>query len=167
MFDLTQERLRELLDYDPATGDFHWRIKTGNRRAGTLARTTDADGYQIISIQGKKLRAHRLAYLYMNGQFPDRGMDHINANKLDNSWSNLRLASAQGNQANKPLMRNNTTGHKGVFRCSKFKRTGRWRAQIVVNGVARHIGQYATKEAAAEAYARAAELHFGEFARVA
>ena len=97
---LTVERLRELLSYDPATGKFLWRVGRQCMRAGAVAGATEVQGYRVIKIDGKIYKAHRLAWLYVTGEWPPEEIDHKNTDPQDNVWSNLRLATHSQNQAN-------------------------------------------------------------------
>jgi HNH endonuclease len=124
---LTHARLKELLSYDPKTGIFTWNIERGLVRPGTTAGTTDHEGYVQIHLEGKKYRAHRLAYFYMTQEWPPHWMDHINRNRSDNRWVNLRPVTERLNYYNTSDYRNNTSGVKGVH---WNKRISRWVAKI-------------------------------------
>lgn len=165
---MTQDYLRSILVYDPDSGDWEWkfrpnRIRGWNERyAGKPAGTISPYGYNVITIDARIYQAHRLAFLYMIGRMPNADVDHINRNRLDNRWSNLREATRAENHANKGLTKRNKSGFKGV---SWSKSQRKWAAQICRNRRNRYIGFYDTKEAAAKAYAEAAEETFGPFAR--
>lgn len=151
---LSQARLKELLHYDSATGVFRHRITS---RHGQIPPWSEAGnvhtlGYVIIGIDGAKLRAHRLAWLYMTGQEPSHDIDHVNGVKSDNRWSNLREATTKQNAENTPLRSDNSTGFRGVtFEPKK----GLYRARIRHNGKLINLGRFKIAEQAAEA-ARAA-----------
>jgi len=155
---LTAERLRELLHYDPETGEFTWRANRGGGvKAGDIAGTiSTSKGYRNIWIGGN-YKAHRLAWLYVHGVWPEAQIDHINQNKADNRMENLRLVTHAENMQNRPCQRNNVSGFKGVAPC---RRTGRWQALICSNNKQIHLGLFATPEMAHAAYcAAAARLH--------
>src|SRR5215813_12141516 len=103
---LTHERLKELLSYDPKTGLFIWNSR------GAVAGTTDQEGYIQIHLDGKKYRAHRLAYLYMTGEMPTQILDHINRVRSDNRWGNLRPVTDRFNYYNCSDYSNNKSGVK-------------------------------------------------------
>lgn len=157
---LTAERLRELLSYDCDTGEFRWRKSTTNSvRVGAAAGRSGPKGYRLIKIDCRTWLAHRLAWLYVHGRWPASQIDHINGDKADNRLANLREATAAENQHNKfrAQANNRTSGLLGVC---WHKRDRRWVAQIKVGGKVRHIGLFATPEAAHDAYLKAkAELH--------
>jgi hypothetical protein len=164
---ITAERLRELLDYDPETGVFTWRTsRSRNAKAGEEAGYNQIAHtgrlYRVIKIDGKSMKAHRLAWLHVHGIIPSGDLDHIDGNGLNNSLSNLRQASRAQNGANRGLNANNTSGAKGVLRSAN-----KWRARIVVSGKLKHLGYFRSSADAAEAYAQAAKKYFGEFARTA
>lgn len=98
---ITQERLHELLDYDPLTGLFCWRSASGNRKTGWFGGSVNKAGYLRIFIDGKLQYAHRLAWLYIHGRFPIDQVDHINLVKSDNRIINLREVTCKQNQENK------------------------------------------------------------------
>lgn len=154
---------RDLLTYNPETGEFRWKVMLGRARVGALAGTVGKRGYRYIRVDGRRFMAHRLAFLFMTGAMPDSDVDHRNCNRADNRWINLRLATSTQNKANTGRRQNNTSGLKGV---SWHRGAGRWLAQISVRGQYFYLGLHATKEAAAAAYDTAAIEHFGEFARV-
>jgi hypothetical protein len=159
---LTAERLRELLAYDPETGVFTRRVQAarGRGRAGDVAGWVEPDGYVRIRLDGRKCRAHRLAWLYMTGKWPNDQIDHINGRTGDNRWVNLRAATHSENQCNRPLQLNNSTGYKGVY-----PYRGAWRARIKKGGRFIHIGTFATAEAAHVARSSVLAEHHGDFAR--
>ena len=104
--DLTAERLRELLHYDPETGVFTWKIRTSNRvKVGSIAGVIDPNGYIRIRLDGRLHQAHRLAWLYMAGQWPAIHIDHINGEKAYNRWCNLREATHAQNMQNYELFK--------------------------------------------------------------
>lgn len=164
---LTLEALRERLHYNPETGIFTW-LSSPSKKAITLigkpAGTSRRDEYVVIGIDGRDYRAHRLAWLYVYGEWPAGRIDHINLNRSDNRMANLRLCTHSQNLANTRARRTNSSGYKGVYFHTGAKR---WQAKIKVNYRTKHLGFFDTREEAAEAYRKGAELYFGEFARAA
>lgn len=156
--DLTAERLRELLHYDPETGVFTWKTKPGRRiRLGAQAGSA-AQGYLEIGVCGGRYRAHRLAWLYVYGVWPKHDIDHIDGNRANNAIANLRDVTRAVNIQNmrrpKP---GNKSGYLGVAPCSS-----RWSAQVHVAGKKRHLGVFDTPELAHAAYVEAKRrLHEG------
>lgn len=162
--DLTADRLKELLHYDPVTGVFIRKMTTNNNGAmiGDLAGSVDKDGYLRIGIDGFGYPAHRLAWLYMTGSFPEGDVDHENGRRTDNRFKNLRAASRNQNNMNQKRRADNRTGFKGVGLHS----SGLYRARIKIPGKkARTIGYFKTPIEAHEAYIAAANQHFQHFAR--
>ena len=160
---LTQERLKELLDYDPLTGVFRWRVyRARGARPGSIAGTPNDNGYILIGIDGVVRRAHRLAWLYINGKQPTGLIDHVNGDKTDNRIANLRLATKSTNGANSKTRCDSSIGLKGVYR-----NRARYSARISCNGTRYRLGTYDTPELAHAAYCAAARRYFGEFARAA
>lgn len=158
MVDVSFERLRELLDYDPETGVFVWRqapsrkIRIGSA-AGSLSKHL---GYWMIGIDKIPRYAHHLAFLWMTGGWPAFGVDHRDGDRTNNRWANLRLANQSQNLQNAPHWGHNTSGHIGVGQ----RDYGAWRATITIDGQYHHIGTYSTFEAARDAYLTAkAKLH--------
>lgn len=151
--------VRERLNYNPDTGVFIW--KTGNR-AGLLAGSLTAKGYRLIVLTGReKYYAHRLAWLYVHGVWPDcEETDHVNGNRDDNRIANLRMATRSQNKANSRAHRDSRTGLKGA---TYNKLTGRYQAQIY-HGRQFHLGCFDTAAEAHAAYVSAARDIFDAFA---
>jgi hypothetical protein len=167
--------LRDCLCYDRDTGEFRWLSRPekhfasqraarawNSKYAGTRAGTIGPDRRVSIHLSHRLLKAHRLAWLFETGRWPDQQIDHINGNPGDNRIENLREATNTQNQYNRGANKNNTSGHKGV--CWDKPR-GKWRAQIVLDRKSVFLGHYETAEAAGEAYRRAAEKAHGAFAQ--
>lgn len=158
---LTQHRLFEVLTYSPEDGTFLWKLRSGTgirkRISGQPAGTFDGMGYARIGIDGKDYRCHRLAFLWMLGRFPDAQVDHLNGNRSDNRWINLREATASINRHNQRATRNSACGLLGVSMLRK-----RFRARIKVAGRTTQIGVFGTAEEAHLAYMAAKRrLHAG------
>jgi hypothetical protein len=162
---LSADRLRSLLSYDPLTGIFRWLVARRNWvTPGEQAGYTALNGYVSLQLCGTRYAAHRLAWLYMTGEWPRGQLDHVNANRSDNRWGNLREADGSQNQANRRRAINNTSGFKGV---SQRVDDAKWVAQIKVRGRSIYLGRYETPREAHDAYRTAAVEHWGAFARVA
>lgn len=156
------ERLREVLSYNSETGEFRWLIRCGRQAAGKQAGCLCRDGYVRLSVDGTLMNAQRIAWVMHHGIWPAGDIDHADMNRADNRISNLRLASRSENMANSFKRSTNKSGHKGVSWCSF---TGKWVAQITLDGRNRKIGRFSDKEMAAQAYARVAAETWGQFSR--
>ncbi len=156
---ITQERLKELFDYDPETGLFT-RLKISSKHTnkkygvGTVANYIGGDGYILIRLGRGQYLAHRLAFLYMTGSIPNEA-DHINRNRSDNRWDNLRAVSRNENMRNKSEYKNNTTGCTGVNKVEYG-----YLAVIGVNGVRKTLGFYVNFEDAVSSR-KSAEIEHG------
>jgi len=167
---ISADRLRSLLRYDPDTGVFTWRVVHGGRKripAGIVAGTrfTPACGksdYLAITLDGRTYSLHRLAWLYMTGEWPDSFIDHADMDGMNNRWSNLRLATKGQNMQNRRPQKNSKSGRKGVGWLAANRK---WRAYICVNRKFRHLGLFDSPEEASAAYLEAAKTLYGEFAR--
>jgi hypothetical protein len=170
MTSITHARLRKLLDYDPKTGHLTWRDRNkrvgrgGMTRAGRIAGCINGSGKRCIGISGKIYLASRLAFFWMTSRWPRAQMDHINSNRGDNRWSNLREATSHQNNANRQIRKKKRVPFKGV---RWHKINGNYQAQITVKGRYIHLGVFETPEEAHTAYRAAARKHFGRFARFA
>jgi hypothetical protein len=147
---LTQDRLKDLLHYDPATGHFTWKVsRSGVKHCNGSAGTQNASGYVVIGIDGFIYPAHRLAWLYVYGEWPKHQIDHINRCKYDNRIANLRDATPSENLHNTGINSSNTSGLKGV---SFHKKSRKWQAFIRNNGRNQYLGVFDTPENASKAY---------------
>jgi hypothetical protein len=166
--ELTYSRLREVLHYDPATGIFTWLVATSRRiKPGYIAGRVDSKGYAAIKIDHQTYRSHRLAFLYQTGSWPIAEIDHINGERANNAWCNLRQATRTQNVHNTCVRSDNKVGLKGVtLHGPKTRYKAKYRAIITVAGKQRHIGSFMTPEEAHAAYVAAATELFGEFARI-
>jgi hypothetical protein len=161
---LTAERLRELFDYEPGSGEFRYKVRRNRALVGSICGWHNARGYLSFRVDGKMHYAHRLAWLHVHGRWPDAMIDHINGEKDDNRITNLREASRSQNLANSRVPSNNTSGFKCV---SFYKKSGKWTATIMKDAKFTPLGRFETPEAAHAAYMAAAERLFGDFARAA
>jgi hypothetical protein len=167
---LTVQQLRDALDYDHTTGRFYWRRRKGVhhttnvRYAGKEAgHRCPRLGYVLLGFNGRLYRAHRLAWLYVFGEWPAGDLDHINGDGFDNRTANLREATRTQNNGNMRMPSHNTSGLKGAY---WDKRAERWMSQIKHQGRQHYLGYFDTAEQAHAAYAAAAVRLHGEFARI-
>lgn len=161
---VTAERLREVLDYDASTGLFRWL--PGNSRhlkalAGKIAGSQTTP-YVVICIDGTYIGAHRLAWLFVHGSYPEGHIDHINGDCRDNRISNLRDVTQHQNMLNRKISKRNSSGAAGVDFHGK---SGKWRARITFHRE-QHYTLHSTKEEAVIAVKALREKFHGEFARV-
>lgn len=155
---LTHQRLLEVLNYNEVTGEFVWKVRIGVRAApGSLAGNVGGGGYRRIWIDKELHPEHRLAWFYVNGDWPADQLDHINGNPADNRIANLRDASYYDNGQNRKLSKNNSSGIKGV---SLHKGTGKWQAYITLKRRTHYLGLFENLSDAQKARLKAkAELH--------
>lgn len=148
---LTQARLMELLHYFPSTGLFAWREQRAGVKAGQRVGTFSG-GYIRVSVDGKRHMAHRLAWLYMTGEWPSQHIDHINRDRSDNRWANLRCLPQEINGQNQ--------GGKGYHYSPKL---GKYIAQISTGGRSAkkviYLGLFESEQAARHAYLEAKKQH--------
>lgn len=157
---LTQARLHQVLDYDPATGDFRWRVRR-RLRIGTIAGSMTSAGYREIMIDGQRYLAHRLAWFYVHGHWPAGELDHKNRDRRSSKLIELREATSSQNHSNRGPQKNNACGVKGVHR-----KKDRWIAQIKARSKVLYLGTHDSIAAAQSAYATAAYYFYGPFARL-
>lgn len=160
---LTQSRLKQVLSYNPETGLFTWTLPQSRRaKSGSVAGSRRPNGYINIGVDGVRYLAHRLAWLYMHGEFV-KEIDHANGNRSDNRLSNLRSCSRENNAHNlsKPS-HGHTSRHKGVHWAAD---RDKWATQICFRGKRKLVGRYKDEDAAGAAYDWHAVQLFGEFAK--
>ena len=158
------ELLRYLFDYNEKTGDLIWKNPLyRTTKTGSTAGTLTSKGYVQVRVAGRTYRAHRLVWMHVTG-FDPHGfqIDHIDCNRSNNKFSNLRLADHGENARNRKIRKDSASGLKGVY---YDKKAQRYRAMICVDRKQRNLGYFHTPELAHMAYCKAAaELH-GDFAR--
>lgn len=153
------ERLRHLMNYSPDTGKFTRRIQCGKCAPNSVVTGTLSHGYLRASIDNKVYALHRLAFLWMTGKWPNADVDHIDGDRANNRWSNLRDVSRQVNMENlREARRNNlSTGLLGVH-----SHGIKFRSRIRAAGKVIELGSFETKEAAHAVYVSAKRrLHEG------
>lgn len=160
---LSCEFIREILHYDPITGIFTWKVdRSGAVKIGSVAGGPHNRGYWNIRIGDKKYLAHRLAWIWMTGEWPEDQIDHKDNNRSNNAWYNLREASKNQNARNTTKYSNSKSGIKGV---SFHKASGKYIAQIQLNGRNKHLGVFDDIEKAREAYKIAVAWYHREFGK--
>jgi hypothetical protein len=157
---LTAEWLRENLAYEPDTGSFLWKVGGPGRMRGKVLGTKIWSGYLVMKVDGTVYYAHRLAWLYVHGEWPAKSLDHIDGNKANNAISNLRLATSAQNAARRKTTRK-IAPSRGVFPHGVG-----FVARIHKGGKRHYLGYFATAEAAKAAYEAKATEIYGEFAHV-
>lgn len=147
--DITAVELRALFHYEPTTGIFTRRVAMGNAfPAGQQAGSRGARCYICMFVKGKSYLAHRLAWLYTMGAWPEGSVDHIDGVTDNNRIENLRDVPQSLNLQNqKRCHKNSKSGFLGVHRNGLG-----WAAHITTNKVKRHLGTFKTAELASEAY---------------
>jgi hypothetical protein len=155
------DELSRHIKYDPDTGVGIWLVTLSNRAvAGTIAGTF-GNHYWHIQYRNKIYKAHRLFWFLQTGQDPGLlTIDHIDQNKLNNKFSNLRLATHNEQGRNKNERIDNTSGHKGITWRKDIKK---YHARIKNYGKSIHLGYHNTlAEAVAARQAKELEL-YGQF----
>ena len=173
--ELDFETVKQLVDYDPATGSLTWRVRDrqwfeGNTRdADWLARSwnkrfagapalnaINSAGYRTGAIFRKAIQSHRVIWLVQTGEWPKEDIDHINGDRTDNRWDNLRAVSRSGNARNRKRRTDNRSGHTGV---SWRKASKTWVVQVTQGKIRKRVGEYKTLAEAVEARDKAAAGH--------
>jgi len=152
---LTRGLIHELFSYDKKTDILFWKVSRSGIKASGEAGCINNHGYRAVKINGKSYHAHRLIWLYVNGEFP-KELDHINHNRADNRIENLREVSRTENLQNASLYKNNLSGVIGVHCCESSKK---WGAYITVNYRRKHLGYFTNKKDAIEARKKAERKH--------
>lgn len=149
---LTSERVNELFEYSPDSGDLR------NRRLKRTAGWINNRGYRVVEVDGSQYVAHRIIWLMQNGEFPSGVIDHIDGNSANNAWANLRECTQQQNSCNQKAARD---GLKGAYE----DKSGKWSSSIFANGKKTYLGTFGTEQEAHEAYILASTRLHGEFGR--
>jgi hypothetical protein len=153
--------LREIFNYDPVTGVLTYAKDMPRRgKVGDVCGGVNSRGYRRVSVRGVSCPAHVVIWLWMTGSLPKEDIDHIDGNRSNNSWDNLRSASRSQNLMNQGVKFNNTSGFKGV--CSRGNSHS---VRFRINGKVVHIGSFNTAEEAASVYDQEVVKHQGVFAK--
>ena len=158
----SKERLFELFEVNVASGTFLRRLPRGGRKAGEAVGCPDKNGYTKIRVDDVLYNRHILVWIVATGSPPTKDIDHINTDKHDDRFENLRLASKIQNGANRSKNKNNTSGLKGVY---YDKRAKEWRASLIYDGKRRWVARGPCRAAVHLEYVVAANKLHGEFAR--
>lgn len=159
---LTADVLRSFLDYDRDAGSFTWIRPRSGHSAWRIAGTLQPTGYRTIKILGRTYAEHRLAWLWMTGEWPKYQIDHRNTVKSDNRWENLREATPSQNLVNQNITARNTSGLKNVV---WYKSENKWAARINKDGKRTHLGYFDCPAAAFFAAIIAGDRLHGQFYR--
>ena len=144
---LTAENVKTYFLYTAETGDLRWTEKAPVKVRGKLCLAKNNTGHKYIKFQGKNYYAHRIAWLYVYGEWPD-SIDHVNGDSADNRLVNLRSVDHQTNMQNERKARsNNKTGMLGVSPNGR-----KYRAEIRVNGKKINLGTFEQPKMAYQAY---------------
>ena len=154
---ITVERLKEVLTYNPETGDFIRNYSVKGHGIDEVVGSRKEDGHVVICIDYQMYKAHRLAWLYMTGEWPKDDVDHKDRNRGNNRWINLREATRSQNMANK-IQEPGASGIVGVHKHGRG-----WRAKIKVKGKVTYLGTFDTIAEAETAYKQARIIHFGTY----
>lgn len=150
----TQKNLQNLLDYNSKTGVFLWKKKRRGIKTGVALGSNNGFGYLRITVLGKSYYAHRLAWFYIHGDFPEE-IDHINGNKSDNRIENLRASTRKANAQNKTThQKNNENQMLGV---SWHKKAKKWQAHICIYKQRKYLGLFSDATEAHKAYLKEKE----------
>jgi hypothetical protein len=160
----SQKELLNIFEYDPFSGILKWKISRSNMIKGSVVGCMHQSGYKILTLQSKSYRLHRIIWIMLFGNIPNGFyIDHINGNKIDNRLENLRLATNNQNQQNRPAPKNNSSGYRGV---TWHKQMKQWMARICHNNKRTTIGFFDTAEDAYEAYKKEAKKLFTHIDRL-
>lgn len=157
---IDKNKLEKYISYNPETGKLYWKVNKNSRarkgkEAGCVWHCNENLKYIFVRIDYQLYRAHRLAFLLMEGRWPEQ-VDHINGDGLDNRWENLREVNHRENHRNEKLSKNNTSGVTGV---SFSKKLNKWLAYIKINYKTVHLGCYLEYDDAVSSRKRAEEKY--------
>jgi hypothetical protein len=152
---LSFDRAHELLRYEPETGKLFWRVATSNRvKAGAEAGALGGPGYRYLMVETERFLAHRLIFFMQTGRWPIGDVDHMDGNRVNNAWANLRECDRKTNMENRKAP--SSKSRTGVLGVSLSR--GRFKAQIASGGKNRCLGRFDTVQEAQEAYLKAKAL---------
>lgn len=155
---INQSRLHEILSYDEETGHFHWKVENkfrSQQTIGDVAGYINQKGYRMVGIDGTYYPQHRLVWLYKTGKMPPQWIDHINGDKSDNRFSNLRCVTTAQNRLN--LRHADSDNKTGLLGVSYHK--GKYRATIKIGSKCKHLGYFNNPIEAHACYVEAKRKH--------
>lgn len=156
-YSMDKDLVRHLFDYNEESGILYWKNPTNSIAPGSVAGTpSPRDKYITVVVNKKRYMVHRIIWLWMTGDWPKHQIDHINHNRADNRWVNLRDVTHRQNHMNRPMSKANKSGHVGV-RWDKSR--NKWKASIKLEDRKLHLGRFDTKEEAIEARKEAERVH--------
>ena len=158
---MDQSKLKDKLSYNRYAGEFFWLAKKGRYTCNDTVGYLSKRGYLRIKLNGKYYLAHRLAWLYVTGEWPKKFIDHINRDKSDNRFLNLRDVTHSQNQHNRLKQGKTKSKYKGI---THIKKPDKWQAQICVNSKSIYLGRFKTEKEAGESYITACKKYHGDFA---
>jgi len=147
--------MKSLLDYNPETGVFTWKVSRRWVKKGTIAGTITSSGYRQIMVEGKRYCAHRLAWFFYYNEWPKGHLDHKDRDRANNRISNLRECTPRENGQNSTRSRGSSK-YQGV---TWYKKANKWRARIRVNKKLIYLGSFDDELEAANAYTEAKEKY--------
>lgn len=161
MDDDFHKKLIDVLSYDGETGLFTWKTFRGNTaKKGSIAGWNHTDGYIRVMVFDRAYLAHRLAWFYIHGKWPEDEIDHADGDPKNNRIANLREASNSQNSHNRCVRKDSKTGHKGV----SFTKYGTYKVRVAANGKRVHIGNFRDLDDAIAACKEMREKMHAEFA---
>jgi len=147
--DLKVEDLKKYIKYDPDTGQMFRILRLSKTQTehtcNQLVKGSNNRGYKWLRLHGLMFLAHRLAWFYMIGEHPVDEIDHINGDRQDNRWCNLRQVTPFENSRNQGNRQDNTSGCRGV---TFHKHSGKWVARISHKGIRYDLGYFSNIDAA-------------------
>jgi len=157
---VTQRDVKDTFEYDPDTGVCTWKIYRLKAAPGEPIdeRYVYKDGYIVISLKNKAHMLHRLIWLWMTGDWPKNQIDHLNGDKLDNRWENLKDVTQHQNLCNKGAYKKESPEPTGVRKEGK----NTWSAILTVQGTQMNLGRFDDPEKAHNAYLQAKLLFHGQ-----
>lgn len=158
------KKIKECLQYEPETGLLYWKKKPNPKspiRVGQRAGSKGSKGYRRVFLCDREFQVHQVVWFFETDEWPTL-IDHVNGNRSDNRFGNLRIADDQQNSQNRQPQ--GSSSLKGVYRT--ISKRSPFKASIYYGGASHHLGYFATEMEAAKAYDSAAKKHFGEFARL-
>lgn len=171
----SKEHIQECVEYNKESGILIWKTRPlkhfknahgmntfNSKHAGNICGSKTSNGYVSVWLDGGRYLAHRVIWKLVTGVDPDGNIDHIDTNKRNNSWINLRIASKQENAFNQGKSPRNKTGFKGV---SFDPARNKYYASICTGGKSISLGRHDTAELAHMAYCKAADIFHRDFAR--